>query len=124
MAFHKLIFIPRLRCGVYASVIGIEILITNFISLLKDFLNRQETVAHDFPENFSPCLTIYPSAKATFYAPSDPSETGGMQSECIRTVASWRGGPSHYDTVFIPSHNSQPGFRAFSIAHVLLFFFI
>ncbi|KAH9988482.1 hypothetical protein BJV77DRAFT_1061409 [Russula vinacea] len=46
-------------------------------------------------------ITVYPSAVATFHAPSDISGVGGMRCECIRAVESWRKGPGHYDTVFV-----------------------
>ena len=39
-------------------------------------------------------VTIYPSAIATFHAPSDLSGIGGMRHEHIRGVKLWRKGPS------------------------------
>ncbi|KAK7684223.1 hypothetical protein QCA50_012547 [Cerrena zonata] len=61
------------------------------------------------------------SAGATFYAPSDPSRTGGMRREHIRATPTWRKGPSRYDCVFI-SANGEDGFRGLHVARVRLFF--
>ncbi|KAI9452097.1 hypothetical protein F5148DRAFT_986191, partial [Russula earlei] len=44
-------------------------------------------------------ITIYPSAVAMFYTPSDISGIGGMCSEHICTVKSWRKGPGCYNTI-------------------------
>ncbi|OAX31238.1 hypothetical protein K503DRAFT_654751, partial [Rhizopogon vinicolor AM-OR11-026] len=46
-------------------------------------------------------ITLYTSAVATFYAPSDISGIGGMRYERIRAVYTWRNGPGRYDCVFI-----------------------
>ncbi|KAJ7937930.1 hypothetical protein B0H13DRAFT_1505520, partial [Mycena leptocephala] len=37
-------------------------------------------------------VKVFPSAVATFYAPSDQSGIGGMYREWIRAVRLWRGG--------------------------------
>ncbi|KAG6875229.1 hypothetical protein C0992_004678 [Termitomyces sp. T32_za158] len=42
-------------------------------------------------------IRVYPSAVATFYAPSNISGIGGMFRERIRAVSSWHGGPARYD---------------------------
>jgi hypothetical protein len=52
------------------------------------------------PQDFTPLISVFPSAVATFYAPSDLCGTG-MQSERIRAVQSWRGGSARYDCVFV-----------------------
>lgn len=45
-------------------------------------------------------LDHYPSAIATFYAPSDNSGISGMRREWIRAVETWRKEGSRFDTVF------------------------
>ena len=35
-------------------------------------------------------ITLYPSAVATYFAPSDLSGVGGMHSERIRATSNWR----------------------------------
>jgi hypothetical protein len=67
-------------------------------------------------------ITIYPSAVATFHAPSDISGTGGMRTERIRAVTSWRKGPGRYDTVFVNTDPAAEGMRGLDVARVRLFF--
>ncbi|KAF8802623.1 hypothetical protein BYT27DRAFT_7306648 [Phlegmacium glaucopus] len=67
-------------------------------------------------------ITIYPSAVATFHAPSDISGIGGMRRERIRAVKSWRKGPGRYDTIFVNTDPSVEGMRGLDVAHVRLFF--
>lgn len=71
-------------------------------------------------------ITVYPSALATFYAPSDICGTGGMRSERIRAIPAWRGGPGRYDCVLIRDNPDQldgrGGFRSYSVGRVRLFF--
>jgi len=42
------------------------------------------------PSEFDDLITLYPSAVATYFAPSDLSGIGGMHSECIRATPNWR----------------------------------
>lgn len=64
---------------------------------------------------------MFPSATATFYAPSDFSGISGMHRERIRTATSWRSGPSRYDCVFAEKDHTLPGFRGLHAARVRLF---
>ncbi|KAH9014264.1 hypothetical protein EDB85DRAFT_1876526, partial [Lactarius pseudohatsudake] len=54
-------------------------------------------------------IIVYPSAVATFYAPSDISGIGGMHCERIYAVKSWRKGPGRYDTIFFNADPSMEG---------------
>ena len=67
-------------------------------------------------------ITVFPSAIATYYAPSDPSGPRGMHREQIRSVASWRGGPPRRDCVYVSHDSANPGFRGLLVARVHLFF--
>ncbi|KAG6862601.1 hypothetical protein C0991_011293, partial [Blastosporella zonata] len=67
-------------------------------------------------------IRIYPSAVATFFAPSDKSGVHGMFRERIRAVSSWRGGSERRDCVFITHDETLPGFRGLHVARVCLFF--
>ncbi|THU92773.1 hypothetical protein K435DRAFT_829595 [Dendrothele bispora CBS 962.96] len=69
-------------------------------------------------------VEVYPSAVATFYAPSDKSGIGGMHRERIRSTASWQGGPPRRDCVFVVADPDMEGFRGLLVAQVLLFFSI
>lgn len=67
-------------------------------------------------------ITVYNSASATFYAPSDLSGIGGMRHERIRAVQSWRKGPPRYDCVFVVTDDMAEGMRSLDVARVRLFF--
>lgn len=65
-------------------------------------------------------ISIFSSAVATFYSPSDISGIGGMRRERIRAVARWRLGPPRYDCIYVET-SSDPnarGFRALTAARV------
>ncbi|KAG6917982.1 hypothetical protein DXG01_016992 [Tephrocybe rancida] len=66
-------------------------------------------------------IRIYPSAVATFYAPSNISGIGGMFCEQIWAVSSWRSGPARYDCIFIEQDTNAEGFRGLHAARVQLF---
>ncbi len=71
---------------------------------------------------FNGDVRVFPSAIATFYAPSDPSGPRGMHCERIRSVASWRGGSARRDCVYMVKDATQAGFRGLHAARVHLFF--
>ncbi|KAF8193121.1 hypothetical protein K438DRAFT_1934856 [Mycena galopus ATCC 62051] len=81
-----------------------------------------ETIPLDACPELPSRIMAYPSATATFYAPSDHSGLGGQLRERIRAVRSWRGGPARYDCVFVEEDADQSGFRGLLAARVLLFF--
>ncbi|KAJ6626485.1 hypothetical protein B0H10DRAFT_2302293 [Mycena sp. CBHHK59/15] len=98
--------------------------------LLRRFLYSQDHPDLDTPledVNLDDCpdaprsVKVYPSAAATFYAPSDQSGIGGLLRERIRAVRSWRGGPPRYDCVYVEQDTEQPGFRGLLAMRVLLF---
>ncbi|KAK7001906.1 hypothetical protein R3P38DRAFT_3283720 [Favolaschia claudopus] len=66
-------------------------------------------------------IKCFPSAVATFYAPSDQSGLHGAMRERIRAVRSWRGKAPRYDCVYVEADAEQPGFRGLLAARVLLF---
>ena len=72
--------------------------------------------------HFDDNITIYPSAVATFYSPSDISGVGGMRRERIRAIKSWRRGPPRYDCIFVETDPDAPGMAGLDIARVRLFF--
>ncbi|KAF8256447.1 hypothetical protein EI94DRAFT_1711440 [Lactarius quietus] len=83
----------------------------DFADLIQRFIRDQEHPKSDFDTSlmdlpsFYGKITVYPSAIATFYAPSDLSGVGGMRRECLHVVKSWRNGPRCFDTVFV---NTDP----------------
>jgi hypothetical protein len=71
---------------------------------------------------FDETISIYTSAVATFYSPSDLCGTQGMRRERIRAIPSWRRGPGRYDCVFVNTDPTAEGMRGLDIARVRLFF--
>jgi len=67
-------------------------------------------------------VTVFPSAVATFYAPGDPSGTGGMRREWIRATQSWRSGPPRYDCAYVSEDPLKEGFSGLHAVRVRLLF--
>jgi hypothetical protein len=63
-------------------------------------------------------ITLYPSAMATYFAPSDLSGIGGMHSERICATPNWRNEGPRYDTVFVNTNPNEDGMCGLDIAHV------
>lgn len=67
-------------------------------------------------------ISVFHSAVATFFAPSDESGIHGMRREWIRSTPSWRGKHQRRDCALIVEDDNQPGFRGMSVVRVHLFF--
>ncbi|THH26521.1 hypothetical protein EUX98_g7665 [Antrodiella citrinella] len=107
----------------------------DFPNLVQRFLQRQldsarNNESHNEQANhhlgrvdLSPSTraSVYHSAMATFFAPSDPCGVGGMHREYIRATSSWRGGPARYDCVFI-NIGDGPGMDGLDVVRIKLFF--
>ncbi|OCH87368.1 hypothetical protein OBBRIDRAFT_850015 [Obba rivulosa] len=112
-----------------ASYIGVPELPDMIRRFLYDQLAPHGEVSlDDVPISSCPQLplrvSVYPSAVATFYAPSDLSGVGGMHRERIRAVRSWKRGPPHHDCAFTvadPGHEGFQGLHVVRIMHFLLF---
>ncbi|KAH9020564.1 hypothetical protein EDB85DRAFT_2075668 [Lactarius pseudohatsudake] len=116
---------------VYPDDIAAELAQPDFPRLIRKFIYDQEhldsasdimSISSTAHPMFYGKITIYPSAIATFQAPSDISGTGGMRCERIRAVTSWRKGAGHYDTVFVNADSAVEGMRGLYVARVRLFF--
>ena len=101
----------------------------HFTQLIQKFLYEQQhpgdetDPAHHIYPPFYEQLMVYPSALATFYAPSDLSGICGMKREHIRAVETWRKGPGRYDTVFVVTDPTiSAGMAGLDVAQVRLFF--
>ena len=109
-------------CKKYPEDIEIEPYLSNLIQKFiydqqhpDDCSNSSSVSAH--PPFFG-LITIYPSAVATFHAPSNPSGIGGMCHERIRAMNLWRKGSSCYDTIFVNTDPSMEGMRGLDVARV------
>ena len=70
---------------------------SDFIIYIWQFLAERSITS---AETFDPLIAVFPLAVTMFYSPSNLCGTGGMRSEHIRAVNSWRGGSTLYDCVF------------------------
>ncbi|KZP25615.1 hypothetical protein FIBSPDRAFT_733491 [Athelia psychrophila] len=67
-------------------------------------------------------ISVFNSAVAMFYAPSDPSGIRGLRREHIRCTPSWRGRGSRRDTAFVAEDQDKPGMKGLRVVRVKLFF--
>ena len=70
-------------------------------------------------------LSVFHSANATFCAPNNPSGTGGMYRETIRSTPRWKSGGSaspRRNCVFLNNGSDEPGVRGSDVAQVHMFF--
>ena len=67
-------------------------------------------------------ISIYHSASATFYAPSELSGPHGMHREMIRAAPLWWGEYPRYDTVLVKTDPDAIGIDAMTAARVRCFF--
>jgi len=113
---------------VYPEDVTFDIEQPDITNLIQQFIHKQEhpdsasDTSHATLSTFYGKITCYPSAVATFHAPSDISGIGGMRHERIRAVKSWRKGPKRHDTVFVNTDPSADGMHGLDIARVRLFF--
>ena len=106
------------------DTLAIDIGEPNLRHHLRCFLQDQlESDSSSSPFFYIPDkISVYSSAVATFYAPSDLCGTGGMRCEWMHAVTSWRRGRPRYDCVFVNTDESELGMRGLSIARARLFF--
>ncbi|KAG1894965.1 uncharacterized protein F5891DRAFT_1130757 [Suillus fuscotomentosus] len=102
-----------------------------FPLMIQEFIHDQQHSDDPNPPEYDPAtaqlflgkLTIFNSAAASFYAPSDLSGTGGMHWEHIRATPSWCGGPCRNDCIFINmGANLDSPMGGLAVAWVLCFF--
>lgn len=86
---------------------------------------REDHSSEDVPEEqwpqFHDRVSVYLSAKAVFYAPTELAGISGMHSEIIRSNPSWRGEYDRRDTVLINLDPSEQGFRSMIVGRVRAF---
>ena len=103
-----------------------------FPGLLRAFLHHQldspselgggdSDSDEDICNSISP-ISVYHSAVASFYAPSDPSGIRGMRRERIRSTPSWRSTGPCCDCTFVVEKQDAQGFRGMSVVRIMLLF--
>ncbi|OBZ66071.1 hypothetical protein A0H81_13963 [Grifola frondosa] len=114
-----------------AEPLGIEIGQPRLPELIRRFLYDQYNPTSDLPglevpldecPRFKEKVSVFYSAAATYYAPSDPSGTGGMHREHIRATPLWWGTAPRFDCIFVNRDADIDGFLGLGVARVLLFF--
>jgi hypothetical protein len=95
-----------------------------FDQLHPDSPISSEFIALSACPDFNGKATVFHSALATFYSPSDQSGIGGMHRQRIRSTPSWRNDAKRQDCVAVNRDPTLPGFRGLCAAQVLLFFSI
>ncbi|EDR03732.1 uncharacterized protein LACBIDRAFT_306911 [Laccaria bicolor S238N-H82] len=109
-----------------ANHIGCPPLIELTRRFLYDQLHTDDgTSSADIPIQQCPYPTskvsVFHSAVATFYAPSDKSGIWGMRTECIRSTPSWQKHRPH-DCALVVEDQDKPGMRGMSVVQVKLLF--
>ncbi|KAG2028580.1 hypothetical protein BDR03DRAFT_988345 [Suillus americanus] len=112
------------------SALARDLELPNFPTMIQQFLHNQLHIADHKPPDFDPVtapafmgrVSVFSSAAASFYAPSDLSGTGGMQHEHIQATTSWQGGPARNDCIFVSMNDEvNCGLDGLVIARVLHF---
>ena len=85
------------------------------------FVTSNHVALHQCPHISSP-VSVFHSAIATFYAPSDESGICGMRRECIRSKPSWRGKVPRRDCAFVVEDEDKPGMKGMSVVRIRVFF--
>ncbi|KDQ31981.1 hypothetical protein PLEOSDRAFT_1091908 [Pleurotus ostreatus PC15] len=129
------VMLARMR-STYATILAIWIFwlninIPKLHGLTRRFLyNHLYPHAHyssnditldDCPEIHSK-VSVYHSAVATFFAPSDMSGIRGMRCERIHSTPDWRGSGEQRDTAFVVEDQEHPGSEGMAVVCVLLLF--
>jgi hypothetical protein len=93
----------------------------DFVNKLRKFSMDQTCADSDSDDQLpeiDDLIKLYPSAVATYFAPSDLSGIRGMHSEHIRATPNWRNEGPRYDTVFVNTNPNEDGMRGLDVARV------
>jgi hypothetical protein len=94
---------------------------------LFDQLNRNAEITsdnvdlEDCPE-IQGKISVFHSAVASFFAPSDECGLRGMRRERIRSCPVWRGKAPRRDCALVVEDEDKPGMRGMNVARIQLFF--
>jgi len=69
-------------------------------------------------------ISVFHSAVATYFSPSDPSGIHGMRCKRIQSTPLWRGCKKRRDCAFISEDDLKPGMAGMSVVRVFLFFLL
>ena len=94
---------------------------------LFDQINRNPEVTSD-DVDLEDCpvihgkISVFHSAVASFFAPSDECGLHGMRWERIRSCPLWRGKAPRRDCAFVVEDEDKPGMHGMNVARIQLFF--
>ncbi|KAK0434113.1 hypothetical protein EV421DRAFT_1909618 [Armillaria borealis] len=119
------------RASFYPSephALGVHIQHPTLPALIGHFLRDQLSRSHadsgsaedDLP--IPDRISVFHSAVATFFAPSDMSGLHGMKRERICSTPSWRKKGPCRDCAYVVEDEEKEGFKGMSVVHVHLFF--
>jgi hypothetical protein len=94
--------------------------------LFDQLNNNSEVTSNDVDLEDCPMIegniSVFHSAIASFFAPSDECGRYGMRQERIRSCPLWRGRAARRDCAFVVEDEDKPGMRGMNVAHIPLFF--
>ena len=67
-------------------------------------------------------ISVFHSAIASFFSPSDECGLRGMRRERIRSCPVWRGKAPRRDCAFVVEDEEKPGMRGMNVARIQMFF--
>lgn len=85
-------------------------------------MSSADAFLNDKCPSFVGSISVFHSAVACFYAPSDLCGAGGMRRERIRSNPSWRGMYARYDTMLIETNAELDGMPGLAIGRARLLF--
>ncbi|KAF8816181.1 hypothetical protein BYT27DRAFT_7077700 [Phlegmacium glaucopus] len=83
--------------------------------------SAEDVLIDDYP-SINSKISVYHSAVASFFAPSDECGLRGMRRERIRACPLWRKKAPRHDCAFVIENEDKPGMKGMSIVRVQLFF--
>jgi len=83
--------------------------------LAQEFIAGQLDKSRDELHTIDSKISVFHSAAATFYSPSDPSGNYGMRHERICATPSWRGREARYDCAFVVEDDRNPGMMGMNV---------
>ncbi|PBK70781.1 hypothetical protein ARMSODRAFT_987857 [Armillaria solidipes] len=106
--------------GQYVGQPDLQELMQHFLYEQMGEGSSQPIYTEEHP-NITSQISVFHSAIAMFYSPSDISGTRGMRHERIRATPSWHGYP-RYDCALAMTNEREQGFQAMSAVCILLLF--
>jgi hypothetical protein len=105
-----------------------ELCIPNLSTLISHFLLEQSTITScDNPDDpnyprYDGKISVFNSASALSYAPSDVSGIHGMRREFIRSTPLWRNEAPRYDCAFVNVNPVTEPMKGLEVVRILAFF--